>query len=77
MRETDDAKIRLLDAILVLAVISVADIAQSAPPPAEQVTRSGPYLVKKTFKTEPKSALVEVRTTVAAVRAKGQSAQIR
>jgi UrcA family protein len=47
------SKVRVLDAILVLAAISAADIAQSAPPPAEQVTRSGPYLVNKTVKTQP------------------------
>src|SRR5262249_45817327 len=49
------SKIRLLEAIVVLTVLSVADAAQAAPPPAEQVTRSGPYLVKKTFKTDPYS----------------------
>ena len=45
-------RLLVLDAIVVLAAISVADIAQSAPPPPEQVTRSGPYLVNKTFETE-------------------------
>ena len=45
-------KLLALDAIVVLTAISVADIAQSAPPPPEQVTRSGPYLVNKTVETE-------------------------
>jgi UrcA family protein len=49
-------QISFLGALLALAVISAADIAQSASQPTEQVTQHGPYLVKKTFTDEPYNA---------------------
>src|SRR5689334_15510905 len=46
-------RLDVLALIVFFGGITLADFAQSANQPAEQVTRSGPYVVKKTFTAEP------------------------
>jgi|1185.fasta_scaffold258949_2 UrcA family protein len=49
-------QVSFLGAIFALAAISATDIAQSAIQAPDQVTQSGPYVIRKSFTSEPFSA---------------------
>jgi len=49
-------QVSFLGAVCALAAISATDIAQSSDQVPDQVTQSGPYVIRKSFTSEPYSA---------------------